>query len=171
MSQLPNDGARRPWYREPWPWLLALGPFAVVSAGAVTLWLALASDDGLVASDYYRQGLAINRTLARQQAALRMQYSAQVSFSGDGRNVRVTMSGRGELPSTVQLRLAHPTRAGLDEVVILRTVAAGNFTASLGLPIAGRRLLFLEDAAQTWELEGEAAEVAGATVTLTAAHG
>jgi hypothetical protein len=150
---------------------LALGPLAVVVGGAVTLWLALASDDGLVANDYYRQGLAINQTLSRQQLAQRMQYSAQVSFSGDGRNVRVRLSGRGALPPSLQLRLAHPTRAGLDEVVLLQTVAAGDFAATIGVPVAGRRVLFLEDAAHTWQLTGEAAEVAGATVALIAGHG
>ena len=96
MSQFPKQAASpRPWYREPWPWLLALGPMTVVIGGAVTLWLAAASDDGLVASDYYRRGLAINQTLARQQTAMRMQYSAQVTFSGDGRNVRGKMNGSG----------------------------------------------------------------------------
>jgi uncharacterized protein len=172
MSQFPAHApAPRPWYREPWPWLLALGPLAVVIGGAVTFWLAAASNDGLVATDYYRRGLAINKTLARQQTAVRMQYSAQLSFGEDGRSVRVKMSGSGQLPSSLQLRLAHPTRAGLDEVIVLRAVQAGEFAASLGVPIAGRRLLVLEDAAQTWQLTGEAAEVAGATVALTAGQG
>jgi uncharacterized protein len=167
----PKDSAARPWYREPWPWFLALGPAAVVMGGALTLWLALASNDGLVASDYYRRGLAINQLLARQQAAVRMQYSAQVTFSADGRNVRVKMDGNGQLPATLQLRLAHPTRAGLDEVVVLQAIHAGDFAANLGVPVAGRRLVFLEDAAHTWRLTGEAPELAGATVALTPGHG
>ena len=55
-----------PWYREPWPWLLMAGPAAVVVAGFATLWLAVSSNDGLVADDYYKQGLAINQTLQRE---------------------------------------------------------------------------------------------------------
>jgi uncharacterized protein len=171
MSQPPTNATSRPWYREPWPWLLALGPLAVVIGGAVTLWLALGSDDGLVANDYYRRGLAINQTLARQQVAARMQYSAQVNFSGDGRNVHVKLSGRGALPPAIQLRLAHPTRAGLDQVLVLQSVRAGDFAATIGVPVAGRRVLFLEDAAHTWQLTGEAPEVAGASVALTAVQG
>ena len=33
-----------PWYRHRWPWLLMLGPFVVVVAAAITLWLAVRSN-------------------------------------------------------------------------------------------------------------------------------
>ena len=61
--------APTPWYREPWPWILMAGPVAAVVAGAITLWIAVTHQDALVADDYYKQGLAINRTLDRQTAA------------------------------------------------------------------------------------------------------
>ena len=35
------DPVIRPWYREPWPWLLASIPFATVIAGGFTLSLAI----------------------------------------------------------------------------------------------------------------------------------
>jgi len=28
----------KPWYREPWPWILMSGPAAVLVAGAATIW-------------------------------------------------------------------------------------------------------------------------------------
>ena len=58
-----------PWYRHRWPWLLLSGPAAVLAAGAVTAWIAFASADGLVAEDYYKQGMAINKVLAREEHA------------------------------------------------------------------------------------------------------
>ena len=48
------------WYRERWPWLLIAGPAIVVLASFTTLWLAAASDDGVIADDYYKRGLLIN---------------------------------------------------------------------------------------------------------------
>ena len=45
----PAANAVRPWYREPWPWLLAAGPAAVVAAGAVTIWLAVSHPDPVIA--------------------------------------------------------------------------------------------------------------------------
>ena len=42
------DPASKPWYREPWPWILMAGPAIVVVAGIATAWLAVRSNDGLV---------------------------------------------------------------------------------------------------------------------------
>ena len=41
--------AVRPWYREPWPWILMAAPAAAIVGCAVTIWLAMATADGLVA--------------------------------------------------------------------------------------------------------------------------
>ena len=69
----------RPWYREPWPWILMSVPATAVVAGIITLWLAVSSADGLVAEDYYKQGLAINRVIEREEAAQRLGLTASVA--------------------------------------------------------------------------------------------
>jgi hypothetical protein len=56
-----------PWWRHGHVWLLIAGPATVVVAGFATLWLAVRQPDPLVAQDYYRRGIEINRTLAAQQ--------------------------------------------------------------------------------------------------------
>ena len=61
--------ASKPWYREPWPWILMAGPAIVVVAGLVTAFLAVTTSDGLVAEDYYRRGIEINRALTREERA------------------------------------------------------------------------------------------------------
>lgn len=55
-----------PWWRHGHVWLLLAGPVAVVVAGLWTAWLALQGSDPLVATDYYRRGIEINRTLQDQ---------------------------------------------------------------------------------------------------------
>ena len=52
-----------PWWRFGHVWLVLAGPLVVIVAGFVTLWLAIRSPDPVVAEDYYRRGLNINRTL------------------------------------------------------------------------------------------------------------
>ena len=85
----------KPWHREPWPWILMAGPAIVIVAGFVTLWLAVNSDDGLVADDYYKRGLAINQTLSRGQAARDLGLSGEVAISDETGLVTVTRSRTG----------------------------------------------------------------------------
>lgn len=137
-----------PWYREPWPWLLMAGPAAVVVAGAVTIWLAVASADGLVADDYYRRGLAINRQLARERLAAERGIEAQVRR--EERRLRVEL--RGAAPEALFARLVHATRAGQDLRVRLARAGAGAYEAELPPLAAGRWRLVLEDPRGEWRI-------------------
>ena len=98
----------KPWYREPWPWILMSGPAAVLVAGSATMWLAFASTDSLVAEDYYKRGLAINRVLAREEAARRLGIRAELQLSPG----KISVALQGEAPEALFAQLAHATRAG-----------------------------------------------------------
>ncbi len=66
-----NDAAKGdalPWWRYGHVWLLISGPAVVVVAGLVTFWIAASTPDPLVAGDYYRRGMEINKTLADRKA-------------------------------------------------------------------------------------------------------
>ena len=154
MTTLGDNLLAKPWYREPWPWLLMSGPFIVVIAGFYTLWLAVTSDDGLVADDYYKRGLAINQTLSRATRAEQLMLGGRVELSVD--SVRLTLTGTGVLPETLRLRLVHPTRAVDDQVLEVHAVSPGVYSGTLAAAVAGRRVLMLEDMAKTWRLAGEA---------------
>lgn len=56
-----------PWWRHGHVWMLIAGPVIVIIAGLVTAVIAIRSPDPIVAEDYYRQGLEINKTLAARQ--------------------------------------------------------------------------------------------------------
>lgn len=56
----------QPWWKYGHVWMIISGPAVVVVAGFVTLWLAVSQPDPVIAEDYYRQGLEINKTLAEQ---------------------------------------------------------------------------------------------------------
>ena len=165
MNTTSDNTLPRPWHREPWPWLLMAGPALVIVAGFATLWLAIASDDGLVADDYYRRGLAINQTLSRGQAARDLGLSAEVVLNDGSGRVRVTVHGGAALPEVLQLRLVHPTRAIADQRLELRKTAAGSYAATLNAPLDGRRVVFIEDQGRHWRLAGEAAAGGQGSVT------
>lgn len=141
-----------PWYREPWPWLLMAGPAAVIVAGAATIWIAFASADGLVAEDYYRQGLAINKVLAREDAARHLGISAQVRLEKDSLEVKLN----GADPQALFAHLAHATRAGHDMRLRLALVREGVYQAELPPLAPGRWRIVIEDPQGTWRIAREA---------------
>ncbi|MDX9707411.1 MAG: FixH family protein [Azospira sp.] len=149
----------KPWYREPWPWLLMAGPAIVVVAGFITAWLAVKSYDGLVEDDYYKQGLAVSQRLARDQAAADLGIGGELMAGENGQDLRLFLSGNAEgtPPQSLQLRVVHPTRAGADQTVILKREAAGFYTGRLATPLqgSGRWHVMLEDEARGWRIAGD----------------
>ncbi|MFN3749750.1 MAG: FixH family protein [Thiobacillus sp.] len=149
----PTPHAARPWYREPWPWFLMSLPAAAVIAGLATVWIAARSADGLVVGDYYKAGLAINQTLARDAAARVLDLQATLA-AADG-ELTVTLAGRIDTyPDTLGLTLAHPTRQGEDRTLTLAHAGNGRYRATLPLLSDGKWQLQLTDDAASWRLAG-----------------
>jgi len=149
--------AIKPWYRHPWPWILMAGPFIVVIAGFITLYLAVRSNDGLVDDDYYKQGLAVNQVSARNQNAASLGLRAELMQSTDGSQIRILLRGKPDtvLPDVLKLRIAHPTRAGVDQNLLLRTDGVGSYSGKLTALLTGRWHIALEDEKGEWRLTGD----------------
>ena len=161
----PSRISTPPWYRQRWPWLLMAGPGIVVVASLVTLWLAVTTDDAIVADDYYKRGLSINHRLERVDRASALGIEAVVDIAADGR-VRVALtspsSDRDAYPAVVVLGVAHATRGGQDRSVELVLGPEGAYVGRVEPIGAGRWLVSLETA--TWRLP--AVEIAGEARTL-----
>ncbi len=144
-----------PWYREPWPWILMAGPFVVVVAAFASAWIAVATNDGLVAEDYYKQGLSIGQTLARSERAADLGLAARLRLTVDGLTVTLAAAASADFapPAAIRVTLSHPTRAGLDESTVLSRQGTV-YTGKLRLPAAGHWLILVEDEPQTWRLMG-----------------
>lgn len=127
-----------PWHRQPWPWLLMLGPAIVVVAAMATLWLAVRSDDGLVADDYYKKGLAINRVLERAERAAALGLTATVNIDAAGR-ARVALAAETQaadaLPAALRVAVLHPTRAGHDLRAVVVRGPDGDYVGQLDAPL------------------------------------
>jgi hypothetical protein len=98
---------RGPWYREPWPWLLMLGPVTVIIAGFITAYLAVVSNDGLVEDDYYKQGLTVNQRTARDQRAAELGSKRIWSVGGSGDRIRALLRGNEEFQPARSADPAH----------------------------------------------------------------
>jgi len=131
------------------------GPAVVVVASFVTLYLAAAGADPLVVDNYYKEGLAINRMLERDRAALEQDYRAVVLISPARTRARIQLTGKGALPNELRLLFVHPTKAGRDLQVTARQTQAGWYEAPIELASAARWDVQLEDPGAHWRLTGD----------------
>ena len=141
------------------------GPASVIVAGLASAYLAVITSDGV--SPEYRLGLAIGQTLGRVCSTAAVGYSSAVRIDDRGA-LRISVSGGSAPPYRLQMRLTHPTRAGVDKVIGLETTGKGIYEAASGKLPAGRWQVMLEDAAQVWQLGGEWELVAGQPAVLGA---
>lgn len=166
-----RSGDNQPWYKERWPWILMAGPVVVVVAGIVTLWLAVVSNDGLVTDDYYKQGMTVNQRLQRDHLAGELGLHADVMRSD--LNVRLLLGAdKGAvLPKEIVLKLAHPTRAGQDQLIKMKLESQGFYTGKLSGDLSGRWLASIEDPVGSWRLQGEWLSDSAEPLRLTAKVG
>lgn len=155
MSENLQSAAVKPWYREPWPWYLMSGPFIVVVAGLITAWIAYSTSDGLVTDDYYKQGLVVDRTIARSKEAVDLGLEVRARFTAEGLDIALISAAGSNFvpPKALNVTLSHPTRAGLDQSVVL-TEGNGRYAGKLRLPASGHWLVLVEDDAKKWRLMG-----------------
>ena len=121
-------------------WLVVGLPVSAVVAGVITLVIAARSFDGLVADDYYKQGLEINRRLERDRVAAGLELDMNFSLSHDARLGRIQITGiqAFDPPSKLDVTFAHSTLSGLDRALVVKAIAPGLYEfAAPPLP-AGR---------------------------------
>jgi uncharacterized protein len=148
--------------RDRFPWLLAAGPAIVVVASFATLALALTHDDALVASNYYKLGLTINRKLAAEPVRV-AEGSATLTIAGDGQ-VRVRLAGMA--PASLALSVHSPAHRDPVAPLPLTRATADEWTGVLRHVAPGRNLVALASAG--WEFPVTIVERLPATVQLRA---
>jgi hypothetical protein len=148
-SSSPAERPTCPWYREAWPWLLIAGPAIVVAASLASAWIAVKSDDGVVAEDYYKLGLLINRKLAETNADPHARATATLHAESDGK-VRVRLEGFSAPPAQLRLIVAEPGTGRRADIIALEPAAGGDWVGTLPRQAAGRHIVRLE--ADDWQL-------------------
>ena len=143
-----------PWHREPLVWMVLAIPAAAVVVGAVMLVLANVTWDGLVADDYYRRGMEINRSLARDAEAARLGLRASVAFPAP-EVVEVRLAGKdsgaaASVGGRLRLHFARAGRAGSDIRVSMTRHAAGTWRGSLPAMPPGK--WYVELGNEAWRL-------------------
>ena len=85
MKTIPSKPANAPWWTFGHVWLVIAGPAIVVVAGLVTAWIAISQPDPVLAGDYYRRGVEINKALRDKGLAPALQGRNHAAIPAPGR--------------------------------------------------------------------------------------
>lgn len=144
------------WYKQFWPWFLISFPAAAVIAGTITIVIAINHHDADVVDDYYKKGLAINRTIDQQELAASLGLVAHAAYVSTTGEVTLTLdsnSDAGENLESLSLAFIHTTRAEHDRHVLLHKDQQGSFKTIIKDIRAGSWNLVLEPADKQWRLD------------------
>lgn len=133
-----------PWYRQGWPWFLIALPASVVVASFITLAIAIDGQDVVVRDDYYKDGLAINRDLEREQIARAHSLGAQLRYHAGSHGIELQLLGDLPAPEQLQLEFLHPTDAARDQKLRLMHSGGGTFFATASAALDGKYHLLLQ---------------------------
>lgn len=149
-----QEAPLRPWYRMPFVWLLIGLPATAVVAGFITLYLAITTRDGLVVDDYYAQGKAINRELARDHEAVKLGLAGTLAIAPASNAVAIELRAASgfEPPTELRVVFMHATRAGNDRMLTATRDSVWHYRAPLPDFVPGRYRVQVE--AASWRLVG-----------------
>ncbi|MEZ5535754.1 MAG: FixH family protein [Thiolinea sp.] len=145
----------KPWYRQFWPWMLIALPGTAVVASIATYIIAASGTSGLVVDDYYKQGLAINRSLARASKAAELNLGANLAISDT--RLRLMLDSEHVKPEqNLQLVFSHATFPELDQTVLLQGDSGNNYwsgemTTALR---TGKWYVYVSPTDDSWRLSG-----------------
>lgn len=165
MSLTTTENPRQPWYRQGWPWFLIALPATAVAAGIATLVIAMQTFDGMVVDDYYKEGRAIVQTIGRVEHARELGLRAAIKVRTESIHIELSASDAASLPTRLRLTVAHPTRGGLDQELIVAGTR-GVYEAALAPLGTGRWLFVIEDEARSWRMDGAAFLPAETDITI-----
>ena len=135
-----------------WPGILIAGPASVVVACIITAFFVVQHPDGLVASDYYKQGKAINAQLAQLHRAEELGLSTLKMVATD-QAVVITFPD-SPLRDRVEVVLAHPVDPDLDIRATVVANTAGVYEIALQKKLTERRRVIVTDApVRSWRVE------------------
>ena len=141
-----NSESKKPWYKEPYVWLVIIFPLIAVIGGLTTAWIAVETDDGLVVDDYYKRGLEINQDLDRDKAAEGYDLTANLMLDQSRGTLKIILAGNEtfSLPDSIKLSFINATRKGYDKSLLVERNPENEYTAVAPPLIKGKWYVLIE---------------------------
>ena len=155
----------RPWYKEPFVWMLIGVPLSSVIVGSFFIYLAASTKDTLVRDNYYKDGLAINQELKWDKKAKTMDIKLSIVLDGNNAAIKIDNS-RQVAPNTLSLKLSHPTLKEKDRDSFLQLTDKNEFKGFIDDLEDGRYYVMVESVEQQWRLRKSIQVIQGTTLSL-----
>ena len=147
-----DDDTNRPWYREPWPWVLIAIPGITILWSIFLFLFSLEQHVSMVEDDYYDEGMGINRELSRDIEAANLDLSGRVSFT-DGERLDILLeSPERRNWERLQVELSHATLGDRDQTTIAERVGKGRYRARIQPLSDGRWYVDIRNIGNDWRL-------------------
>ncbi|WP_395376762.1 FixH family protein [Marinicella sp. W31] len=140
----------KPWYKQFWPWFVFALPACSVIAGITTVVIATRNADTVVVDDYYKQGLAINQRMDKQNQARDLGIRAELKY--DQAIVSLQISSETTEFQQLTLSFRHATQAHKDFSLQLKQRPDGSYFAAVPQDLSGKWQVSLQPQHQQWEL-------------------
>jgi len=127
------------WYKEPWMLLVVGGPAIVVVAAIITGFIAWRGEDKVIAKDYYKHGLNINKDIFRDAKANEYKMQAKVQLDAVTGKILLRLEGKTTLPSSVIFSTSFTSSNSVYEQIqkiSLTQVQPGTYEGELKMPSA-----------------------------------
>jgi uncharacterized protein len=141
-----------------WPGILIAGPASVIVACIITAFFVVQHPEALVASDYYKQGKAINAKLSQLSRAEALGLGTMTVAATDTVLTLRVPDARTNDPMNalerIEVILAHPVDASRDIRALASLNASGAYEISLPQKLIERRRVIVTDSpAHSWRVE------------------
>lgn len=144
------------WYKEPWMLLVVGGPVIVAIAAIITGYIAWQGEDKVIAKDYYKQGININKDIFRDAKAIEYNMQAKAKFDGAIGKITLQLEGKTALPAVILFSSASRSNNSVYEQiqkVNLTQVQPGKYEGAVNISPATDSANF-----KLWHVQIEAAD-------------
>jgi len=156
MSSINQDNAQIPWFRQRWLWFLLSIPICSVILSSMMVFVAVVGQDTMVSDNYYKDGMAINRTIEKDLRADALALHPLISIEGSSITLKFDPKNTSQTKQAfLRLKLHHPTIEQQDADIKLLPTQGLIYTGELPFPMIGRRYLDLYAFDNSWRIREE----------------
>lgn len=143
----------RPWYKEPYVWMLIGIPLSSVIMGIFFISKAVSTKDTLVRDNYYKDGLAINQEMKWDKKAESLDVKLEFTIANNEVNLTL-LNSRQVAPNVLQLKLSHATLKDFDRDSLLQLGEKNSYKGFIDNMTDGKYYIMVESLEQQWRRRG-----------------